>query len=246
MPTEQEVYQKHAEQYERLIQREDYQNRILRVVEQIRPLKGLDVIDLGAGTGRLTRILAPNVGTIKAYDTSAHMLAKAQSSLHAMGLTNWQAAVADHRRVPVPESNADLVIAGWSFCYLAVWGAEEWRADLEAGYQEMLRILRPGGIIILLETMGTGQESPNPPAHLADYFGWLAEKKFQNTWIRTDYRFRSLSEATELTKFFFGAKLGREVAQKKWVILPECTGVWWQKKEHPQTCIDEEAKQTTG
>ena len=230
MPTEQEVYQQHAEQYERLIQREDYQNHILRAVEQICPLKGLDVIDLGAGTGRLTRILAPRVSTIKAYDSSAHMLARAQSYLHAMGVTNWQAGVADHRHVPVPDSCADLVIAGWSFCYLAVWGDEKWREELEAGYQEMMRILRPGGVVILLETMGTGEESPNPPEHLRNYFGWLTEKGFQNSWIRTDYRFSSLTEASELSKFFFGDKLGREVTKKKWIILPECTGVWWQKK----------------
>jgi ubiquinone/menaquinone biosynthesis C-methylase UbiE len=230
MPTEEEVYQQHAEQYERLIQREDYQSRILRAVEQICPLKDLDVIDLGAGTGRLTRILAPRVSTIKAYDASAHMLARAQSCLHAMGLSNWQAGVADHRHIPVPDASADLVIAGWSFCYLAVWGGEKWRDDLELGYQEMLRLLRPGGVIILLETMGTGNESPNPPDHLSGYFGWLAEKGFQNTWIRTDYRFNSLAEATELSKFFFGDQLGQEVETKKWVILPECTGVWWQKK----------------
>src|SRR5512140_152900 len=114
MPTEQEVYQQHAEQYERLIQREDYRGFILKAVEKICPLKGLDVVDLGAGTGRLTRILAPHVGSIKAYDASAHMLARAQSALHGMGLSNWQAGVADMRHVPVPDASADLVIAGWS------------------------------------------------------------------------------------------------------------------------------------
>lgn len=230
MPTEQEVYQQHAEQYERLIQREDYQNHILRAVEQICPLKGLDVIDLGAGTGRVTRILAPQVNSIKAYDSSAHMLSKAQSSLHAMGMTNWQAGVADHRHIPVPDASADLVISGWSFSYLAVWGGEKWRDELETGYAEILRILRPGGYIIFLETMGTGQESPNPPDHVSGYYAWLAEKGFESTWIRTDYRFNSLAEAAELSKFFFGEELGREVANKKWIILPECTGVWWQRK----------------
>jgi ubiquinone/menaquinone biosynthesis C-methylase UbiE len=230
MPTEQEVYLQHAEQYERLIQREDYHNHILRAVEQICPLKGLDVIDLGAGTGRLTRLLAPNVGTIRAYDSSAHMLSKAQSSLHALGVSNWQTAVADHRQIPVPNASADLVIAGWSFCYLAVWGGEKWREDLEAGFQEIMRILRPGGFVILLETMGTGEESPNPPAHLANYYTWLAGQGFKSSWIRTDYRFKSLEEAAELTKFFFGRKLGREVELKKWIILPECTGVWSLKK----------------
>lgn len=230
MPTEEEIYQQHAGQYERLIQREDFQNHILQAVEQICPLKNLQVIDLGAGTGRITRILAPHVSNIKAFDKSAHMLARAQSSLHAMGLTNWQAGVADLRHIPVPDESADLVIAGWSFCYLAVWGGENWREELETGYQEIIRILRPGGVMILLETLGTGQESPNPPEHLAGYFSWLAEKGFQSSWIRTDYRFSSLTEAAELSKFFFGDKLGREVARKKWVILSECTGVWHRKK----------------
>jgi ubiquinone/menaquinone biosynthesis C-methylase UbiE len=230
MPTEDEVYRQHAEQYERLIQREDYHHHILRAVEQICPLKGLDVIDLGAGTGRLTRLLAPHVGNIKAYDASAHMLSKAQASLHAMSVTNWQVAVADHRQVPVPDASADLVISGWSFCYLAVWGGESWRDELENGYREIQRLLRPGGFVILLETLGTGQESPNPPANLAGYYAWLTEKGFQSTWIRTDYRFDSLTEAVELSKFFFGEKLGRATAKNKWLILPECTGVWWQQK----------------
>ncbi len=230
MPTEEEVYRLHAEQYERLIQREDYHNHILRIVEAICPLKGLDVIDLGAGTGRVTRILAPRVGTIRAYDSSAHMLSKAQSSLMALGLGNWQTAVADHRKIPADDASADLVIAGWSFCYLAVWGGDTWREELEAGYREIMRVLRPGGFVILLETMGTGAESPKPPEHLAGYYAWLAEKKFKTSWIRTDYRFKSLEEAAELTKFFFGKKLGREVEAKKWIILPECTGVWTLKK----------------
>ncbi len=230
MPTEDEVYRQHAEQYERLIQREDYQHHILRAVKQICPLKGLEVIDLGAGTGRLTRLLAPQVGKIKAYDTSAHMLSKAQASLHAMNVTNWQVAVADHRQVPVPDASADLVISGWSFCYLAVWGGESWREELEKGYREIQRLLRPGGFVILLETLGTGQESPNPPPSLNGYFAWLTEKGFQSTWIRTDYRFDSLDEAVELSKFFFGDKLGRQTAKNKWLILPECTGVWWQQK----------------
>lgn len=230
MPSEQEIYQQHAEEYERLIQREDYQGHILRAVENIRPLKGLDVIDTGAGTGRLTRILAPHAGTIRAFDASAHMLAKAEANLHSLGLNNWQVQVADHRHIPAADGSADLVIAGWSFCYLAVWGGENWQAELEAGYREALRLLRPAGVMILLESLGTGQESPDPPEHLKSYFQWLAAKGFQNTWIRTDYRFTSMAEASGLVKFFFGPKLGKEVKAKKWVILPECTGLWWQKK----------------
>ncbi len=89
MPSEKEVYEAHADQYERLIQREDYQGNILSAIESYCPLDGLDVVELGAGTGRLTRLLAPYVKSIKAFDASAHMLETAAESLREMGVTNW-------------------------------------------------------------------------------------------------------------------------------------------------------------
>lgn len=230
MPTEKEVYEAHADQYERLIQREDYQGNILREIEKVIALDGMDVVELGAGTGRLTRLLAPRVRSLKAFDASAHMLEVAEASLRAMGLSNWATGVADHRRVPVGDSSADLVISGWSFCYLAVWGGSNWQSDLQAGLNEINRILRPGGTVILLETLGTGSETPTPPGHLGGYYAWLTEAGFERGWMRTDYRFESLAEAVELSTFFFGEEMGREVRKKQQVILPECTGIWRRKR----------------
>jgi len=227
MPTEKEVYEAHADRYDLLIRREDYQNNLLAAVETYCPLEGIDVVELGAGTGRLTRLLAPYVRSIKAFDSSAPMLAVAGKSLRAMGLTNWETGVADHRHIPVPDTRAHLVIAGWSFCYLAVWGGAEWRAALQDGLNEIQRILRPGGKIIIIETQGTGTEKPRPPEHLEAYFDWLTEAGFERGWTRTDYRFESLEEAVELSTFFFGEEMGRQVREKNWVILPECTGIWW-------------------
>jgi ubiquinone/menaquinone biosynthesis C-methylase UbiE len=228
MPTEKEVYEAHADQYERLIRREDYQNNILAAIEDYFPLtKNAEVVELGAGTGRLTRLLAPRVKSIKAFDSSAHMLEIAQKSLRAMGLFNWETGVADHRQVPIAEHSADLVISGWSFCYLAVWGGADWSSALQDGLNEIQRILRPGGMTLIIESLGTGTEKPRPPEHLKAYFDWLAEAGFERGWMRTDYRFESLEEAVELSTFFFGEEMSQEVRQKNWVILPECTGVWW-------------------
>jgi ubiquinone/menaquinone biosynthesis C-methylase UbiE len=231
MPTEKEVYEAHADQYERLVQREDYQGNILSAIESYCPLDGIDVIELGAGTGRLTRLLAPYVKSIKAFDSSVHMLEEAEKSLNEIGLTNWETRVADHRQIPVPDSSADLVISGWSFCYLAVWGGEAWKSALEEGMREIERILRPGGMALIIESLGTGTEKPRPPEHLEAYFEWLAEAGFERGWMRTDYRFESLEKAVELSTFFFGEEMGQQVQKKNWQILPECTGVWWKRVE---------------
>jgi ubiquinone/menaquinone biosynthesis C-methylase UbiE len=227
MPTEKEVYEAHADQYERLVEREDYQNNLLAAIETYCPLNGLDVVELGAGTGRLTRLLAPHVRSIQAFDSSAHMLEVAEISLREMGLTNWEINVADHRQIPVRDSSADLVISGWSFCYLAVWGGADWQFALRDGLNEIKRILRPGGMILIIESLGTGTEKPRPPEHLEAYFAWLTEAGFERGWTRSDYCFESLEEAVELSTFFFGEEMGQQVREKNWVILPECTGIWW-------------------
>jgi len=227
MPTEKEVYEAHAEQYARLIQREDYQGNIMREIQKIITLADIDVVELGAGTGRLTRLLAPYMHSIKAFDTSERMLKIAEKSLRETSLTNWQIEVADHRQIPIEDASADLVISGWSFFYLAVWGEDKWKSALDAGLNEIQRILRPSGKIIILETLGTGNKKPNPPEHLGKYYDWLSESGFERGWMHTDYRFESLEEAVELSTFFFGEKMGEKVQQHKWIILPECTGIWW-------------------
>ena len=122
-----------------------------------------------------------------------------------------------------------MVISGWAFCYLAVWGGADWKSALQDGYKEIKRILKPGGTVIIIETLGTGDEKPNPPEHLSAYYEWLTEAGFERGWMRTDYRFESLEEAVELSTFFFGEEMGEKVREKNWVTLPECTGIWWLK-----------------
>ncbi|MBT3189569.1 MAG: hypothetical protein HN736_10545 [Anaerolineae bacterium] len=65
MPTEKEVYEKYADEYERLIEQEDYQENLLQEIENLVSLVNLDVADFGAGTGRLTRLLAPHIRSKK-------------------------------------------------------------------------------------------------------------------------------------------------------------------------------------
>ena len=223
------IYATKADQYEAMVQREDYEGNILKTLQQIRPLAGIDAVEFGAGTGRLTLMLAPLVKSLRAFEGSQHMLNVAVGKLKASGLSNWQAQVADNRAIPSESTSADLAIQGWSFGHFCGWYPDSWREEAGKAISEMKRLLRPGGTIIMLETMGTGRETPFPPtAGLAEFYAWLeGENGFQNVNIRTDYKFVSLAEADQLTRFFFGDNLADEVVRKNWVILPECTGVWW-------------------
>ncbi len=230
MPTQEEIYKTEGDKYEALIAREDYQGNILRTFREIIPLDGRIVYDLGAGTGRLVCMLAPLVAQVRAFDISEEMLRVCRQKLVASGLTNWRVDVADHRQLPVEDHSADLIVSGWSLSYLAVWDSEgTWKTQLEKWLIEMKRVLKPGSTIVLFESLGTGNELPIKLEHLKDFYPWLDEVGFQNKVIRTDYKFDSLDEAEYLSRFFFGDELGDKVRQNHWVILPECTGVWWKE-----------------
>jgi len=229
MPDNKTVYAHHGNEYEALIAREDYQGNILSALRGITALENRVVLDLGAGTGRLAYMLAPLVAHVHAFDIAPDMLRVCREKLTATGLLNWQVGIADHRQLPVEDYSVDLVVSGWSVSYLAVWNPESWGEELEKWLGEMKRVLNGGSTIVLFESLGTGNESPTKLDHLRNFYPWLDEAGFQKKWIRTDYQFESLEEAEYLARFFFGDELGDKVKKNNWVILPECTGVWWKK-----------------
>lgn len=223
------IYQSRAEDYERLISYEDYEGNILAALHEIHPLSDAVVVEFGAGTGRLTRLLSSQVRKIYAFDAEQHMLDMAQRTLAALGLPdNWHLAVADNAHVPAPDGEADIAIEGWSFGHATGWYGDAWQATVDRYLAEMMRVLQPAGTAILLETMGTGSEQPAAPTpDLRAFYDYLEAQDFSYRWIRTDYKFSSVAVAVELASFFFGDALGEAV---KSPILPECTGIWWRQK----------------
>ena len=100
MPDHKKVYKQEAQNYQRLIAREDYQENLLPAIREIVDLEFQDVIDLGSGTGRLACLLAPFAKSMFAFDLFPHMLGVAASRLKKQGSRNWLAAASDHRLNP--------------------------------------------------------------------------------------------------------------------------------------------------
>lgn len=227
MPDYNHIYNHQADLYAQLVAHEDYEHNLLPALSAIVPVAGLDVIESGAGTGRLTALLAPHARSFGAFDLSPAMVGEAAHRLRAAHPIRF--AIADHRALPAPDASADLVLSGWSVSALVVNYRETWQAQVAQTLREFARVLRPGGTIIILETKGTGHETPVDYPNLADYYALLKTQGFASTWVRTDFKFENKAQAEALTGFFFGEKFAKDSVAQYGVIVPECTGVWWKR-----------------
>jgi ubiquinone/menaquinone biosynthesis C-methylase UbiE len=228
MPTHDQIYNNQADMYEKMISK---QPSLSEVINEMRPYRNLDVVDLGAGSGRFSTYLASEANSLICTDSSRAMLDILEQKLSDVKLGNWTTVVADHRNLPIRNSSIDLVVSGWSICYLTSSDTPDWQNNLKAIMSEIDRILRKDGTIIIFETLGTGYEQPNPPDFLTQYYRLLEEEYgFSHKAMRTDYTFDSRSEAEELTGFFFGEEFAAKVASNHWTVVPECAGIWWKHK----------------
>lgn len=226
------IYGRDADRYDRLKAREDYQQRLLAALSAIRSFDRADLVEWGTGTGWLSTLVAPQARSLIGCDLNPHMLHVAAGKYRALEHLQWTLVAADHRRAPLPDRVADVALAGWTLCYLGrQFTGETWQQQIAQSIAEMQRVLRPGGTIIIVETLGTGCAEPAPPADwLADYYAVLKnDLGFCSTWARTDYQFASLDEAVELLSFFWDDEFGARARRNNWVITPECTGIWWKE-----------------
>jgi len=225
MAEHENVYRDETERYHALVSFEDYSENLKASIQSIIPA-GASILETGAGTGRVTSILTSLAGELVSMDLSAPMLTKAVSTTPPKSPTFCGYAAADHRFLPVADRQYDWIISGWSVCYLVSWHRDFWKQEVDHALREFSRVLRPTGQILLIETLGTGETDPNPPEHLAEYLDYLDSIGFQRQWIRTDYRFPDEATARDLTGFFFGDVMLKNITTQPVPVLPECTGLW--------------------
>lgn len=212
-----------------MVQHEDYEDNLLPALNAIHPLENADVVEFGAGTGRITAQLIPLARNIWAFDITPPMVQVASKKLKRSGWSNWLVGVGDSRAMPVPTASADIAIEGWSLVQIMAWHMDTWREDVGQAVAEMMRVVRPGGAVILIETLGTGAHTPEPPDSFKTVYDYFErERGFSSTWIRTDFCFASLVKARDALEPLFGdAVEDKMIETNGGVVIPECTGIWW-------------------
>jgi SAM-dependent methyltransferase len=134
------------------------------------------VVDLGAGTGKLTALLLPTGARVIAVEPLAQMRAALADGLPAVVVLDGRAEA-----LPLPDASADAIVVGQAFHWF----------DLPRALPELRRVLRPSGRlgviwndldvrvdwvsrfndIIAVPRVGTPHPSEARDVDLADYFG---------------------------------------------------------------------------
>ncbi len=225
------IYREHAREYEAMVSVEDEAGNVPALIQDICPPDGKAVLDIGAGTGRLTMLVAPSASHVIAVDRSAAMLEITGERAAQAGFSHVETIECDHRVLPLLDESVDLALAGWTFGHSTTWD-HDWKTEIGRSLDEAFRVLKPGAPLIIFETLGTGSEMPAPPNEtLAAFYAWLVgDLGFEHRWIRTDYRFDSPEQGADLTRFFFGDELADRILAERMAVLPECTGCWWKLK----------------
>ncbi|MDP9325530.1 MAG: methyltransferase domain-containing protein, partial [Candidatus Dormibacteraeota bacterium] len=111
-----------------------------RVVELARPQRGWRALDIGTGAGHTALALAPHVAELVAQDLTPEMLERARGLAVERGVTNLKLVEGDVHHLDFPDGAFDLVTCRRAAHHFA---------DIELALQEMGRVLRPGGRVVI-------------------------------------------------------------------------------------------------
>lgn len=140
-----EAFQAKAEKYARY--RWDYAPQALQTIfETARITRDSMVVDIGAGTGILTRHFAGRAGQVIAVEPNLEMRRLVEKALIGQPGSRVIEGVAE--AIPLPDGCADLVTAAQAINWF----------DPPAARAEFRRILKPGGWLAIVRNYGTDRE----------------------------------------------------------------------------------------
>ena len=151
------------------------------------------VLDVGAGNGFTAVRLSSAARRVVALEPDAGMIDRKASLMWVRGIA---------QALPLVESTFDAAYATWAFFFEEMPGVGK-------GLDELNRAVKEGGRLIIVDNAGDDEFSRLAGKSMGGNRAWWRSRGFQETLIRTSYRFDSLKEANRLLKFYFGADAAR-------------------------------------
>lgn len=220
-------YQHNYKLYNSLISYHDYTEQILPTLNKITPIENKIIADIGCGTGRLGSLVVEDAKKVYLCDTSEKMLEGARERFSNFPNSKYEINLSNTFNLPYDNNTFDILMEGWSLSF-CIKDVQLWDNLIN----ELLRVVKKGGTLIIIETLGYGVELPNCSNHyLNSFYSYLKNNKgFNFKWIRTDYKFENENQALLYTNAFFDFDIVEKLLENPKRIIPECTGFWWFNK----------------
>lgn len=116
------------------------------VARQLPLRRGLNVLDVAAGTGLLSQAVASQVKRVVALDLTLEMIAAGYKQVQKRGLRNITFILGTAEALPFPARTFDLVMTRFSFHHFGM---------PEVVMREMNRVCRPGGNVVVVDLMAS-------------------------------------------------------------------------------------------
>ena len=108
------------------------------------------LLDVACGPGVVTAAIAPGAASVVALDATEQMLEKARARCTRAGLRNVEFRQGDAENLPFDDAHFDGVVTRLAVHHFA---------DPQRAFGEMLRVLRPGGVAVIVDVVSS--EDPN-------------------------------------------------------------------------------------
>lgn len=148
-----------------------------RLAVRLEVLRPVSLLDMGCGAGHVSFLAAAHAGQVTAYDLSEQMLELVAQTASQRGIMNLHIQQGYAESLPFADNSFAVVVSRYS--------AHHWQ-DVPLALREVKRVLRPGGIFLLLDIISPGHpladiwlqtiEALRDPSHVRDYSSgeWLA------------------------------------------------------------------------
>lgn len=148
------------------------------------PWAGRDVLDLGCGSGWWLPSYLPEARSVTGVEPDRSLLPLARDRHEAVPVHHGSA-----EHVPLPAGSVDVVHARFAYFF---------PPGCDAGVAEVLRVLRPGGALVVIDNdhrwgefadllAGSAWAAPQGRADVTD--AWWAERGASRTEVRSAWRF---------------------------------------------------------
>lgn len=138
------------ELHARLAEAIDPERKVLQALERIMPISGKRIADVGTGIGHYPMLLARRTGRTYGVESDPTLLAEARRLVAETHQPNIRIVEGDATRLPLRDGAVDLVLS-------SEIGPDD--ASLPA-IAEAMRVLRPGGRLIVIGYYGRDDVAP--------------------------------------------------------------------------------------